>query len=155
MFWIDDTLEERQEKIRSYLNQEPVISVLLAVAGFEWTVRRAILALGTNPAKIIRKETLEHCHGTDGYKKAWKKEVKPLVGLGLPDIIKQKQWDFFSTKAYPLRHRLIHGVSGTTGLEYAKIRVDSILNASRAVAEFASSKGKPVYGKKIVRRKSR
>ena len=55
MFLINDTMEERHQTIRSFLSSDPMIAVILAAADFEWTVRRAILALGTLPTKEIRK----------------------------------------------------------------------------------------------------
>jgi hypothetical protein len=44
-------------------------------------------------------------------------------------------------EAYNLRHLLIHGDQGTTGLDYAADRVERILNASKQVFEFAQSRG--------------
>jgi hypothetical protein len=154
MFLISDTLETRQEKIRGFLHSEPVIAVLLAAADFEWTIRRAILALGKNPTKHIRehRHKLYRCSSLARYSEVWNNEVKSRFGDGLPSII--HEWEFFNN-AFKLRHRLIHGESGTTGTEYAKWRVEAILNASKAVVEYADSKGEPVYGRRIVRRKAR
>lgn len=150
MFLIKDTLSTRQEKIKSF---EPFVAIILAAADFEWTVRRGILALGKSPTKLIRQDVLKGCHGLNRYKEAWRKEVTPYTGDRLTDVI--HDWQFFKEKAYPLRHQLIHGVSGSLSPNYAQERIDSILTASRAITEYAISKGEPIYGRKIVRRKHR
>ena len=151
MFLVHDTLEERQEKIASF--DDPFIAVLLAAADFEWTVRRAILALGSSTTKEIKEKVLRQCSGLDNYKDAWKKEVEPLTGKGLPEII--QGWQYVRESAYPLRNRLVHGIEGSVSSQYAQERVEAILSASKAVAEFADSFGEPLYGRRIVRRKPR
>ena len=151
MFLVHDTLEERQKMILSC--EDPFIAVLLAAADFEWTIRRAILALGTRETKTIKDEVLARCFGLDGYKEAWMKEVQPLTDKGLTDII--PNWQYFREQAYPLRNRLIHGIEGTVTPQYAKERVAAFLSASKALAEFDESCGEPVYGRKIIRLKRR
>ena len=150
MFLVNDTLAERHEQIRSL---EPFIGVILAAADFEWTVRRAILALGTRPTKDIRQDVLGRVSGLERYKNAWKEEVYPRLGKHLAEII--PQWEFFSTDAYKLRNRLVHGVKGTVGEDYARERMESILAASRALNDFAETLGEPLYGRAIRRLKSR
>ena len=152
MFLVDDTLEKRQAYIKRQLKYDPILAVFLAAADFEWTIRRAILALGRNPTKYIREEVLGNCSGLKAYKDAWKKEAKPICGDNLADVV--PDWQFFK-EAYKLRHRLIHGVIGTTGNYYATVRVNAILAASKSIADYASSKNEPLFGRKIIRRKPR
>ena len=150
MFLVTDTIDERQTKIRSFLAQEPVIAVLLAAADFEWTTRRAILALGKSPTKSInaclRTEKKGGLKALQGY---WRDEVKPRLGSDLATIV--PDWNFFATKAYDLRHKLVHGAQGTTGKAYAGRAVEAMLEASKAVAEYAANNGEPVYGRQIRR----
>lgn len=157
MFLVDDTLDTRQDKIKKYIESDIVVALLLASADFEWTVRRAILALGSSPTKIIRKEVLIKCHGLDDYKSAWKKEIKQYLDKdkyrNLVEVV--PDWNFFKTEAYPLRHKLIHGVIGATGNKYTLKRVESILNASKHIAIYASDQNEPIFGRKIVRIKRR
>jgi len=153
MFLITDTLEGRQTKIRSFLVAEPAIAVLLAAADFEWTVRRAILALGYRPNAIIRKESLHRCSGIDEYKGAWVKEVVPYRKKRLPNII--PNWKYFKEEAYDLRNKLIHGVSTTPGRKFAKDRCEAILKASAALVGYANRRGVDLYGRLPVRRKER
>ena len=145
MFLVKDSISERHRKIRS---MNPFAGVILAAADFEWTVRRAILALGTQPTKVIR-ESLGQASGLDKYKKVWADEVFPRTGKRLPDVI--PGWDFFKKDAYKLRHRLVHGAKGTVGEDFARERQECILAASRALNDFAQEQGEPLYGRAIRR----
>jgi hypothetical protein len=147
MFLVSDTLESRQKKIRSFLEREPAIGVILAATDFEWTVRRTILALGTNPTKDIRRN-LERERGLDGYKHCWKREVRPRLRVGLA----QEVPDWRSLKrAFDLRNRLIHGVISPPGISYARDRADAVLKASAALVKFAERHGAAIYGRRIRR----
>lgn len=150
-FMVGDRQPERHERIRQFIKDgEPVISVLLATADFEWTVRRAILALGVSPNTHIRQSVLKNCSGLDKYKDAWKSEVKRRLGRTLPDVV--GDWSGL-IKAFDLRHRLVHGITGTTGFGYAAEKVECILHASRSVTEFAKSNNVDLFGRLPVRRK--
>jgi hypothetical protein len=152
-FLVDDKQPERHAKIKSFLeNRENVIAVLLAATDFEWTVRRAILALGTSPNADIRIGILRHCSGLGKYAEAWTKEVKRNRGKGLADVV--PDWDEFK-EAYKLRHTLVHGVSGTTGKHYAEARINLILAASAAVSAFALKHGVDLYSRLPVRQRPR
>lgn len=154
MFLVADSLDERQRSIRSFLTTEPVIAVLLAAADFEWTTRRAILALGKSPTKVINDRfRKEKRGGLKALQEYWKDEVKPRLGSELATIV--PDWEFFATKAYDLRHKLVHGAQGTTGKEYAGRAVEAMLEASKAVADYAAKHGEPVYGRQIRRIKQR
>jgi hypothetical protein len=153
MFLVNDTIDKRHARIRSYLEKEPVIAVILAAVDFEWTIRRAILSLGTSPTRVIREEVLNKASGLDTYNECWKKEVKSRLKQGLAEVV--PDWKYFKYEAYPLRHRLVHGAIGTTGISYARDRVEAILKASKAVAEFALNNGEPIYGRFVRRIKAR
>jgi hypothetical protein len=154
MFLVADTQEVRHQKIRSFLPKEPAIAILLAAVDFEWTVRRAILALGTSPNSVIRKETFKHCHGEGAYKDAWKQEVQSRLGKGLPQVV--PNWDFIRDKAFPLRHKVVHGLRGMPNPETTKDRVEAFLVASKAIADYAQVNGTSLFGKRLpVRQKPR
>jgi hypothetical protein len=155
MFLVNDTIEQRQSKIRSFAHRnEPVIAILLAAADFEWTVRRAILALGKSPTKVIRHRfQQEKKGGLAAWKEYWKEEVKPRFGTDLASVV--PDWEQLYTKSFPLRHKLIHGAQGIVGSNYAERTVETILAASWAVAKFAKDKGEPIYGHSIRRIKPR
>jgi hypothetical protein len=150
-FMVGDSQAARHARIRDFLAAgDHVISVILAAADFEWTVRRGILALGKSPNADIRAEVLAKCSGLDSYKDAWKAEVKERFGKGLPEVI--KDWQGFKV-AYELRHRLVHGIAGTTGQSYAGKRVDAVLRASMDVASFASANAVDLFARLPVRRR--
>ena len=154
MFFVTDTLETRQSKIRSFVKTEPAIAVLLAAMDFEWTVRRAILALGVSPTKAIHAQFgATNSGGLSGLNEHWKLEVTPRLRIGLPAVV--PDWNQLKTKAFVLRHKLIHGVQGNTGINFAGRVVEQILAASSAVAKFAEANGAPVYGINIRRLKPR
>jgi hypothetical protein len=154
MFLATGSLENRHRKIRSFLPAEPVIAILLAAIDFEWTVRRAVIALGTSANRDIRDRVLNRCHGANDYKNAWKTEVKVRLGKGLPEII--SNWKFLKEDAYLLRHQVIHGLRGMPSSRKAAERVDAFLEASKAVASFAFDQGVQLAGKRLpVRRKPR
>jgi hypothetical protein len=148
MFLVKDTIQKRHEKIRSFIEKEPVIAVLLSAADFEWTVRRVILACGSSPIRDLREHRLG---GPPAYAKCWKKEVTPRFPKELEKIV--PGWESFQ-KAFQLRHKLIHGVQGTTGTEYARRQVETILAASKALADFAAENDAQIYGSRIRRVKS-
>ncbi len=159
MFYVSDTLEERHKMIQSFYNEEQIcIAVLLAAADFEWNIRRAIIALGREPNKCIRKK-LEECYGLGKYKVIWKEQIakNPKYFITqesdqyyLPKII--SNWQFFFKDAFKFRDRIIHGASTSASLEYGKPRCESILNASQNIYDFAKSKGVDLYSRLPVRK---
>lgn len=149
-FLVSDTQGERHAKIRRFLEErEWFIAALLSSADFEWTVRRGILALGQSPTVVIRETTLARCTGLEKYKEAWKLEVKPQRGHGLPEVI--GDWEAFQ-RAFKLRHTLVHGIRGTVELSYAVERVVRILKASEAVVTYAQTHNVNLYQRLPVRR---
>ncbi len=155
MFFVRETRAARTEKILSFVDNQTAIAVLLATMDFEWSCRRVILALGKSPTKQLKSKEgfLGSSIGLDSYKKAWNNEVYPITGDRLHEVI--PDWEFFYKKAYPLRHRLIHGVIGSIDRSYALPRINSILKASEALADYANNHGTPIFGRRIDRRKAR
>ncbi len=152
-FLVGDSQSERHAKISGFLNGgEPVIAILLAAVDFEWTVRRGILALGNSPNADIRLGVLARCTGLDKYREAWAKEVKKRFGKGLPEVI--SNWDDFKS-AFDLRHQLVHGIAGTTGVQYAEQRMLTILQASREIAEFGYLQQIDLFSRLPVRKRKK
>lgn len=152
-FLVSDTQLQRHTKIRSFLDEgEWFIAVLLSAADFEWTARRGILALGHRPTVDIRQGTLATCTGIDRYKEAWKLEVKPTRGHGLPEVI--PEWERFR-RAFQLRHTLVHGIRGTAEQSYAAERAERILQASQAICTYAQIHTVDLYQRLPVRRRLR
>lgn len=154
MFLATDRPGPRHRKIRSFLPAEPVIAILLAAVDFEWTARRAIVALGTNTNRFIRDEVLRRCHGADDYREAWKSEVSPRFGGRLPQVV--GNWQFLRNTAFLLRNQVVHGLRGMPSSQKAQESVEAFLEASTAVTAFASARGVHLFGRRLpVRRKVR
>lgn len=153
MFLATDKLEHRHKKIRSFLPSEPVIAILLAAVDFEWTVRRAVIALGSSSNRTIRDTVLYRCSGPKEYKEAWKKEVKPRFQKGLAEIV--PNWEFVKDEAFLLRHQVVHGLKGLPSSKITSERVEAFLAGSVAISDFAKVHEVELFGKRLpVRRKS-
>jgi len=127
-----------------------MIAVILAAVDFEWTVRRAILALGTSSTKEIRK-SLETSWGLEKYKDIWKDEVTIRLKVTLVQVI--PHWGELK-ELFKFRDRLVHGAVGVISRDAAHRSVESILRASRELEAFAVMKEGSLY-RHIVRRKAR
>jgi hypothetical protein len=148
MFLVQDASTAREARIQQLSVEDPTLSALLAVIHVEWTVRRAIIALGTSPNVEIR-EQLEGCHGLKRYNKLWKDEVRPNTQKGLPDVV--KNWENLQ-RSFRLRHRLVHGVSGCSP-EHAQVRTSWALAAAANVREFCRVHDVDLDSRLPVRRK--
>ena len=155
MFLVNDTRSSREAKIRSFLHEDdPAIAIILAAADFEWTVRRAIVALGSHPTKFIRKK-IENLSGLAAYEKAWKQEVaKRVGGFELAQVV-VPNWEYFKKEAYGLRNKTVHGATSSVSVAFAQPRLDAMLAASAAVTKFATDNGEPLYDRMIRRSKAR
>jgi hypothetical protein len=65
LFLVKDASTDREERIKRLSTEDAALAELLGVIHVEWTVRRAIIALGTSPNVEIRT-ALEQCHGLEG-----------------------------------------------------------------------------------------
>ena len=150
-FNLQDSFAVREKSILDMLEGGyPGISVITAAANLEWTLRRAIVALGVSPNKDLQKR-LEKTSGLRKYAALWKKEVSVRHGQELEALI--DDWDQFVDSTYQLRHRLVHGALTRTTRDYAKPRVDAILLATSKVLGYASSRGVDLHMRLPVRRK--
>ena len=150
MFLVKDTSELREEKIKQFLNDDPALATLLSVIHFEWTVRRAIIALGDSPNVIVRQH-LERCHGHQAYKELWKKEVVLNHQKTLPDVI--GDWEGL-LKAFKLRHLLVHGVQ-SCGPDYAAERAEWAILAAKDIRIFCAGKNVDIDARLPVRRQKK
>ena len=141
MFLVQDSSSSREERIKQFLAEDASLSALLAVIHFEWTVRSAIIALGTSPNVVVRAK-LAKCHGLDKYKDVWKDEVflneqRKVKVERLSNVV--KNWEGLS-RAFRLRHRLVHGAT-SCGTDYARERVYWALDATNDVRTVCAVKG--------------
>lgn len=155
MFLVSDTQATRHARIRKFTRSEASLGLLLATVDFEWTIRRAIVGCGFSANRYIREAVLARCHGLDGYKDAWRSEVGrrfPESG-SLPRLM--SNWQFLKEQAFPLRHRLVHGIEGSVGAGFARKRTLALLEASAAIHGFAKMHDVDLYARLPVRRKPR
>lgn len=152
MFLVKDDPQKRREKILSFRGEDLSIGFLLAAIEFEWTLRRAILALGTSPNPLVSEELNKNKgRGLEGLKEAWKAEVKPRFGKQLDEVV--KDWAGVKNPASKLRAKLVHGIGTHSRVRIEEER-DRFLDATGDITRFALEQGVDVNGRLPVRRTS-
>ena len=151
-----DTPERRRKKIEAVFNVSPMAGFLLGAINFEWTARRAILALGLDSTKDIRA-AFEQAHGYDQYKDLWKHHVCKDGKNGhprLPKLIRDcSEEDGKGTpldwtdvrKAFKVRHTIAHGRACTAGADFLRRQMDVFLRAAEILVAFVRENGGDVY----------
>lgn len=134
MFLVKDSSPLREERILQMLTEDASLSLLLSVIHFEWTIRRAIIALGVSPNVEIREKLKEKRGGIDGYKQVWKEEVFIRINKRLPEIV--TNWENLK-KAFKLRNKLIHGISSCSQ-DYAMDKANCVIESSRQIREIVA-----------------
>jgi len=144
MFRVSDNHQRRHRKISNFLATDPEIAVILGVIEFEWTVRRAILAMGKSPTKEINDRfEKEKIGGLSALNECWKKEVKPRTKNGLCEYL-QKDLPQIK-KAIALRNKIVHGMQGKASGNYAANSVTSLIKASKDIAALTENMDSSVY----------
>jgi len=148
MFLLKDNYKERKNRIKGFLKTEPPIAIILSAVHFEWTVRRAIIALGKSPNVEIRSKFSKRFY-FDKYKEIWKEEIS--TPMGLISLVKVVQkWDELK-KAIDVRNKLVHGIESCDE-KFATPKVEFILNGANAIRIFCENKGVDLYKRLPVRR---
>ena len=157
MFLVSDGgRKNRKAIIKDTAGDDGVIYVLLAAIDFEWTLRRTILALGCMPTKALAVEMEKH-KNFKGQKDLWEKEVVGHYGKATPcleTVINRGEQKLIGgattlysslKKAKDLRNKLVHGLQGSCGKDYAILNAEVFFAASDALVAFAQSHGKNIY----------
>ena len=63
MFDYKETRADRVANLNRLFENDEGVGILIACADFEWTVNRAVLALGYNPTKFIRENRMKDYRG--------------------------------------------------------------------------------------------
>jgi hypothetical protein len=157
MFFVNDNQEARHGFIRKHLTEESAsIAIILASIDFEWTLRRAILALGKNPTKCIRKNVLANLPGGyDGYKQAWRAEVQPRIGIRIDQVVRKWSKLHGKNSAEKTRGSIVHGACVPITIARARNHVENWLCASRALEELAIKIERKSLFQRIIRYKPR
>lgn len=156
--------QHRSERIRALFANEPILAFLVAVFDFEWTVRRSIIALSPCPTKKVHEAFAEtRLSGLDGYKQTWKeliggmrKDVPRSMGVLLQKLACERGFkhQHFSNigNVIRLRHKLVHGVSGSLKASCVDDGLELLLQASEAISEYVDQHANRRMFSRIVRR---
>lgn len=150
MFLVKDTSAAREARITQLATDDPALALITAIIHVEWTLRRAIIALGSASNVEIRHK-LGHCHGPAAYKQLWRGEVTPRTNMRLPDVI--RDWDGL-LRAFRLRHTLVHGIAACSAA-HAAPRIAWALAAARDVRGFCAAHGVDLDARLPVRPQAR
>ena len=145
-----DTSEARRKKVDAVFAVSPMAGFLLASVNLEWTLRRAILALGMDPTKQIRA-AFKKAHGIKKYKEVWKKQVsRPFGRPGLYELVEKKSrarkfsWQDV-LDGFEQRNVIVHGCSCTQGEERLRRFTDVFVDMAEILVEFVAANGKNVF----------
>jgi hypothetical protein len=139
-FLVSDSQAQRHAQICQFLTPESaVIAAVLAAVDLEWTIRRVIDAAANGGVNIVAGDRIS---GLPGYARAWGKAVKVPMPKRLEDVV--GKWPELLAD-YQLRHDIVHGRVGTGGVRYVTQRVNRMLAASVAVAEYGAAIGADPY----------
>jgi hypothetical protein len=148
MFLVRDSSIAREGRIRGFLADDPSLAALLAVIHVEWTLRRAIVALGTSPNVVVR-EKLTLCHGHTKYRDLWRDEVTPRTAKRLPEVL--SNWEGLK-HAFKVRHVLVHGVRAVS-FDYAAVRAEWALAAAVDIRAFCAAHAVDIDSRLPIRRR--
>lgn len=125
MFRVHDGRKKRKSMVAKYAAKDPFVGVLIAAADFEWTCRRAILAMGKGSTVGIRQELFKRREFGLELNRGWEQQVRQKskgvskfndifsvwakshcdVYVIWPDIEYAMMW----------RNKLIHGIANDIG----------------------------------------
>ena len=139
-FLVSDCQEDRHNKIRKYLQRDTaIIAALLAAVDFEWTIRRVLDRAANEDKKQLEPPKISRL---DQYSKEWSKIFCAPGSKSLSKVV--GDWNELRS-AYQIRHDIVHGRQGSSGVNYAATRVNRILAASKAVADYGRQCGADPY----------
>lgn len=150
MFRVSDSLADRHAKIQRYIDEgEPALALVLAAADFERTIRRAIIALSSEPTKDVRKKIESRFNTIGKYSQGWKALVEPTGKAPLESAL--PEFDAVK-KAFRGRNNVVHGKHGTVTRDYASERIAVIFGATAKITSFASEHGVDLMARMKVRK---
>ncbi len=168
LYWVTlETRASREQRIREIFAKEPAWGYLMAAFDFEWTIRRAIILMSICPTALVKKSLeIGHVSSLGSYHKCWCKYVKRVLGDSIPDLIDIVFDDpnvALTTKdkirlledAMQLRHRLVHGVSGSIPAKLAKDFFETLLTASKKISAYVDTHAEKHMNERVIRRQER
>lgn len=155
MFDLSDTRNKRRKTIIGYAHFDPGMGVVLAAMDFEWTCRRAIVALSETPTTILYERFFKRYTNSPQLKQAWNIEVLPNLKqkCSLIDVICQKGITEEQVRdAMQCRNVVVHGTESRTFAQECRWAVCVLEDACDNVTTFVHAQG---AGKDIFKRISR
>lgn len=155
MFDLSDNRNKRRKTILGYAHFDPGMGVVLAAMDFEWTCRRAIVALSGTPTVTLYERFFHRYTSLKKLQDAWKDEVLPQLKTkcSLEDVTCQNvmTWDQV-TDAMKCRNVVVHGTESRVFAQECRWAVCVLEDACDNVATFVEAQ---CGGKGIFRRISR
>lgn len=150
MFLVSDGRTNRKRMIAKYAADDIAVGVVLAALDFEWTCRRCILALGSEPTMEMKKDFVDQKWFGKELKSAWEEKVRGRVsGMTLPDVFnvwaKENHPCYVAWQdidhAFDLRNRLVHGAAGTVSVKDGRTCINVFEIANDILCEFVIKEG--------------
>lgn len=155
MFDLSDKRNKRRKTILGYAHFDPGLGVVLAAMDFEWTCRKAIVALSGTPTVTLYERFFNRYISLKKLTEAWNVEVMPNLAhkCSLNDVvctngIKRKQ----VLDAMKCRNVVVHGTESRVFAQECRWAVCVLEDACDNVAAFVEAQG---GGKTIFKRISR
>lgn len=146
MFTLFDKRDKRRKTIAGYAEIDIQLGVLLAAVDFEWTCRRAILALSKNPTVTIRQKFSTDYRSFGGLKIGWEKEVDDKNSLDSIFVKTAISWDQIDD-AMKIRNEIVHGSGDRTSLKEGRYAVYVLETACDILVEYVKNAGRDLFGR--------
>ena len=157
MFDLSDTRSKRRRIIFGEAQIDAQQGAVLAAMDFEWTCRRAILALSKKPTVVLYEKFITDYPAFGGLENAWNAEVRPALkdSITLPDLVGRKvQWSSVRD-AMQCRNAIVHGTDSRVSDWECRWAVCVLEDACDVVAAFVKElNGKGIFTK-ISRRRTK
>lgn len=155
MFDLSDKRTKRRKTILGHAHFDPGLGVVLAAMDFEWTCRRAIVALSETPTTILYERFFSRYTSLRKLGKAWDDEVLPHLKhkKSLVNVVCQKEITLQQVKdAMQCRNVVVHGTESRAFAQECRWAACLLEDACDNVASFVEAQG---GGKTIFKRISR
>ncbi|MBQ6011482.1 MAG: hypothetical protein IJL17_23325 [Kiritimatiellae bacterium] len=156
MFDLNDKRDKRRRVILGKAQIDARHGVLLAAMDFEWTCRRAILALSKKPTVVLYEKYIEDYSAFKGLEKAWSSEVVSAVN-GAPPLSAllgdKVSWQCVKD-AMQCRNAVVHGTENRVTDKECRWAVCILEDACDIVVQFAEEHNGKIF-EPINRRRSK
>jgi len=151
IFLVRDGLVNRHNMIRTIYRDNVALGIQIAHANYEWTMHRAILALGRRFQVKPRLLQVEKGLSLKQYTRIWdglfvkpddklSLRIKPLM-----DII--KDWENFSKKGFILRHVVAKTHKDEVAAGYREENLEILLSATEDLYKYLKSMGIDLFAR--------